>query len=198
MTITPSQSAVLLDVLGKSEPLDFIQDTLLSMCPVLFTDDDEHQNWVSSLAGLLGLRSEDLVVVGSARTGVSLNPNKNFKPFDADSDIDVAVLSSSLFENAWERLRNWGAGRLTIPTEAKTSLRNHRQFHIFWETVATDELVQFLPFGKRWMIAFADMAREGPSEGRVIKARIYRNLEALVTYQTKGVIKAKEKLNDVY
>jgi hypothetical protein len=44
-------------------------------------------------------------VVGSGNWGFSLNPRKGFKPFDNNSDIDVAIVSSLQFEEIWKEYR---------------------------------------------------------------------------------------------
>lgn len=48
---------------------------------------------------------ESVAVVGTGNWRYSLNPEKNFKPFDNRSDIDVAVVSSRRFNQTWEELR---------------------------------------------------------------------------------------------
>lgn len=44
----------------------------------------------------------DVIFVGSGRLGFSLKPDKRYMPFDDDSDIDLAIVSSSLFEKIWQ------------------------------------------------------------------------------------------------
>jgi hypothetical protein len=46
-----------------------------------------------------------VVVVGTGNWKFSLNPHKGFKTFDANSDIDVAVVSHDRFHQTWEELR---------------------------------------------------------------------------------------------
>lgn len=194
MKPTPASTTEFLNELVSTDPATFVLDSILKMTPALFQDEAEHASWIGTLSGFLGIARDSLHLVGSARTGVSLNPNKQFRAFDERSDVDIAVISEHHFEEGWQHLRDWGARRLNLPREARWSYDNHKKRHVFWETIATDELIQFLPFGKRWLIAFADMAREGPSDGRVVKARIYRNLDALITYQIKGITRARVAL----
>ena len=61
-------------------------------------------------------------IVGSAKLGVSLSPNKAFKEFvthstsksEKESDIDIAIISNNLFSDIWEKLRN-GKKEFYIP-----------------------------------------------------------------------------------
>lgn len=50
------------------------------------------------------IRAHSVIVVGSAKLGYSLSPTKNFKKFDDESDIDVAIISASHYESTWEAI----------------------------------------------------------------------------------------------
>lgn len=52
------------------------------------------------------MAASDIAIVGSAKYGFSLSPDKNFKVFDTEtSDIDVVIVSSALFNSTWHFLR---------------------------------------------------------------------------------------------
>lgn len=42
-----------------------------------------------------------IVVVGSARLGFSIKPERRYGPFSEESDIDVAIVSADHFERVW-------------------------------------------------------------------------------------------------
>lgn len=42
-----------------------------------------------------------IVVVGSARLGFSIKPSRRYGIFGEDSDVDVAIVSTDLFERVW-------------------------------------------------------------------------------------------------
>lgn len=52
-----------------------------------------------------------VMMVGSGKIGYSLSPSKKFKKFELDeesqnkSDIDIAIISSDIFENYWKLFR---------------------------------------------------------------------------------------------
>jgi hypothetical protein len=46
----------------------------------------------------------DVVVVGSARLGFSIKPSRRFESFGEESDVDVAVVSTHLFERVWKEV----------------------------------------------------------------------------------------------
>jgi hypothetical protein len=138
-----------------------------------------------------------IALTGSACLGVSLNPAKSLKPFDQNSDIDVAIISHYHFETAWRFLRSLGpAQRLGLSPPQHQTLRDHKSRLIYWGTVAADRVLTLLPFGKQWMIALNDMALVDPTSGRDIKARIYRDFEALRAYQLIAIQRAQKDLID--
>jgi hypothetical protein len=51
--------------------------------------------------GVDGLSPGDIRVVGSGRHGFSMKPRAGFKVFDDDSDIDVAVVNETVFDQVW-------------------------------------------------------------------------------------------------
>ena len=56
------------------------------------------------------LSNNDFLIVGSAKLGFSLSPRKKFKLFndqesEHQSDIDIAIISSQLFQECWESLK---------------------------------------------------------------------------------------------
>lgn len=44
----------------------------------------------------------DIVLVGSGKLGFSIKPNRRYGEFNDNSDIDVAVVSTSLFQKVWK------------------------------------------------------------------------------------------------
>lgn len=73
----------------------------------------EYNHSISSIINKnFNLTSNEFLIVGSAKIGFSLSPNKNFKLFNREgegnenqSDIDIAIISSELFVSCWEKLK---------------------------------------------------------------------------------------------
>ena len=161
---------------------------IIDRIPLLFGEDRErYATWRYQLAKGLGVDPSSLVVTGSCAFGVSLNPNKNYRFFDAESDIDVAVISDYHFTNAWRALRNLGVEIHSLPPATKQSVKDHVNRYIYWGTVATDRILHILPFGKEWSKVIETMQHTSPTEGRTIKARIYRDFDSLRAYQVNNL-----------
>jgi hypothetical protein len=58
----------------------------------------------SKIAKNFGLHPNQVLVVGSAKLGFSIAPDKEYHLFSDESDIDVALVSSPLFDEFWNQL----------------------------------------------------------------------------------------------
>jgi hypothetical protein len=181
--------------LANLNPSVFVSKWILERIPHVFDADQlKFIEWRRALADKIGVDSCAIVLTGSAGVGISLNPNKDFRRFDERSDIDVAVVSSYHFEVAWRYLRDMKSGYYRLGQGARRSVDDHRAKYVYFGTIATDQILEHLPFGKEWLIALSEMAKLNPTEGRDIKARVYRDFESLRGYQVSNVRKLS---NDV-
>jgi hypothetical protein len=174
----------------KMQPETFAMSYIFETVPKLFDTADACIAWKTKLAPLIDVDPFSIILIGSAATAISLNPHKNFRPFDADgrrSDIDVAVVSAFHFEIAWRYLRDVGAKKYQLSTKAQASLESHRQQYIYWGTIATESFLHLFPFGKQWTQALGDMAKVEPTLNREIKIRLYRDSFSLVSYHVNNI-----------
>ncbi len=74
-----------------------------------------------------------------------------------------------------------------MPQPAKQSVRDHVHKYIYWGTIATDKLLPYLPFGKKWLEALDQMSRIAPTVGRDIKIRVYKDFDSLRSYQVNNL-----------
>jgi hypothetical protein len=182
------QSALL-----NHEPGDFVSHFLFEPIPFIFNGDLKLWiDWKSHLGSLIDIDPYDMVLTGSSAVGFSLNPNKNFKRFDENSDIDCGIVSNYYFDVAWRYLRNAQTNWLSLPGSTKKAIKDHRQHFVFMGTIATDRILGQLPFGRTWLHALEAMANVGPTEGRSVKLRIYKDYGALRHYQTHGLSRLRE------
>lgn len=144
----------------------------------------------------LGINFHSLQIVGSAKIGFSLSPQKVLKPFhnqergSSSSDIDIAIISERLFLHFWNELRN---------TEGI-----YNQFYykyltgsIFRGYINDKNLQKIDGIREEWSnlvspinVALQDRLRfEHP-----ITYRIYRSWEDLEEYQLIGIEKARSAL----
>ena len=156
--------------------------------PFLFGDNLEaFANWRARLAKGLGVDPSAVIVTGSSAFGVSLNPHKNYKIFDERSDIDVAVISDFHFVQAWHSMRNLGSSLFKLAPAAQQAVRDHSNRLIYWGTIATDKILEIMPFSEQWSRAIEEQSKVLPTVGRKINARIYRDHASLREYQVNNL-----------
>jgi hypothetical protein len=60
------------------------------------------------LARRLDVQAKEITIIGSGRQGFSLSPDKNVgQPFRPQSDLDMTVVSSRLFQSLRDTFRRW-------------------------------------------------------------------------------------------
>ena len=168
---------------------------ILDRTPFIFKDNSlEHIEWKELLSSKINVDSKSIVFTGSSCCGFSLNPNKNYRDFQPDSDIDIAIVSELYFDIAWKSLRNLGTERFALSHVQKNSLNDHVNRLIYWGTIATDKILELLPFGKEWSLHLIDMSKISPVENRTINIRLYKDFESLRAYQINNLKFLKTEL----
>ncbi len=174
----------------------FASQYIFEAVPFVFGGDlGAYVSWKTELGVRLAIDPRAIAIVGSASLGFSLNPDKSFKAFDDSSDVDVAVVSYRFFESAWDHLRRLGAQKLAMSVPGQNAVKAHQTNYVFNGTIATDFILEYLPFAAQWLPAFAYMSGLQPTEGRDIRARIYRDFDSLREYQLRGVVAARAHLD---
>ena len=89
--------------LSRKECMGLARD-LLNGEPHCFHGSTSHFDSVRQyLAEALGVDEDAVALVGSGQNGFSLAPANNLRPFHPDSDLDFAIVSSSLFDEYCKR-----------------------------------------------------------------------------------------------
>lgn len=183
-----------LEELVSLSPQLVVSTWILNRVPVPFNNKiSEYEKWRLELANKLEVDPSEILITGSACFGVSLNPYKNYRFFDDESDIDVAIISEYFFNTSWRSLRNIGTKIHSMPPKSKQSVKDHVEKYIYWDTIATDKLLPYLPFGKSWQSSLDEMAKNPYTRGREIKARIYKDFDSLRAYQVNNLKNLRSK-----
>jgi hypothetical protein len=174
---------------------DLVSCHLFDAVPHLFDGDATlWRAWRTALATDLDVDAHSVLLVGSAAVGISLNPHKNLKPFDADSDVDVAVLSYRHFEDAWHTLRNLKPTALfRMSRAAQIDIKEHAPNYVYFGSIATERILPALTFGPDWADAIAEASKRDPTTDREVKIRLYRDVDALRRYQMRSISKTRDQ-----
>jgi hypothetical protein len=176
-------------VLDEEPTGSLVGRLILDRLPYAFDSKKQFFAWKDELAEGIGLDARDILVVGSAATGRSINPRKKFGVFGSGSDIDIAIISPHHFEVAWAWFRRTNPTFLTLNEEGHRLFRRHREQYVFDGMIAADYFLGFLPFGPRWIEEIQRCGKYLPPllQGRTQKVRIYKDNDALRQAQLRGL-----------
>jgi len=191
----PADDPLKTDLLSLKPPI-FVAKWFVEKTPHIFAGNaGAHVEWRRSVADALGVSLFDLVIVGSAALGKSLNPAKVLASFDHESDVDIAVISDHYFDIAWRWMRRLGADKYRLPREAQEWVKEHESRLVYWGSIATDQLLPHMPFGPEWVKQLAAFSAKPPVDGREINVRLYRDHASLESYLARSVRKARTVLD---
>ena len=133
----------------------------------------------SEIAKFFGLHPNQVLVVGSAKLGFSIVPCKPYRPFCDESDIDVALVSSTLFDKTWEDVFRYRDEVGYWPQFKEFSS------YLFRGWIRPDKVPRskIFSFGKEWWEFFRRMARDGMYGDYNIRGALYKSHFYLENYQ---------------
>ena len=88
------------------EDLDKLSDNVMVQKHISFGESyilssDQYFELKQDVSEKFRTHSSQVILVGSAKLGFSIAPEKRFRPFGDDSDLDVAIISDVLFDSLW-------------------------------------------------------------------------------------------------
>jgi hypothetical protein len=98
---------------GSEHEEVIVQKYIVHGTPYIFKDnEDKYFDLKREIAAHFSrhyssIHYNNIHMVGSAKLGFSIAPSKLWKPFDFESDIDVVIVSSKLFEKIWEDIHQF-------------------------------------------------------------------------------------------
>ena len=117
-------------------------------------------------------------MVGSAKLGFSIAPTQRYRPFGEESDIDLAVVSSQLFDtfaqatfDYWRHTPYW--------PQYQTCVK-----YMFRGWIRPDLLPPALAQRKRWWEFFQALTAEGTFGTYQIRAGLYKSWHYLDSYHS--------------
>ena len=84
----------------------------------------------NQIAEKFKIHPNEVIIVGSGKLGFSIAPQKRFKHFNVDSDVDVAIISEKLFDDFWLELLSFNINT-TSRTEKEENLYNEFRKYFF-------------------------------------------------------------------
>lgn len=185
------------EMLLSQDVLDIVRNVIFKGVPFSFArQPDIYLQMVNQIAVGLSVSAGNVCVVGSARLGFSLAPERFGTPFGEHSDIDVFVVSPELFDKSWFNIlayRKTPWARLKPPT--RKQLDAHREEHfVFRGWIYPNSISQALDIGENWMNTFNGLSTIPELSDLDIKGRLYRTWNHAEIYHRQGLIAIKNKI----
>lgn len=158
------------------------------------------------LSESIGLQEQNVVVVGSAKVGFSLNPENFPRQFSEDSDIDVIVVSEDLFDRVWLTLLEWHYPRRLVSLgRFESEWAQVRRKEIYWgwldptevryEGISFPDILKPLPdISTNWFNAFRALSLHPEFAARTISGRLYRTWKHAFRYHLEGLRLIRERI----
>ncbi len=132
----------------------------------------------------------EVIVVGSAKLGFSIAPQKRYQHFGDKSDIDVAIVSSALFDSFWKNVYNLWKEKVLWDTE--TDFKKY----LFQGWIRPDKLPNSKNFliGDDWWEFFRTLTSSGEFGPYKIRGALYKDYDYLQGYQNFAVQYCKDQI----
>ena len=188
------------ELLGADPVPEWLDEHFLRQDPFAFRRTG-FRRVVRLVSTQLDVDANGVYCIGSGAVGLSLSPRKivddNLKPFDDESDIDLAVISDFHFETAWRDLRQATQSILPVSQIAETVRENiaWQRKKLFDGAILAHKLLPELSFGGQWLPAMTRVSEAVVTmlDREVdINMWIYRDYWSLRNYVADGLVRCRE------
>jgi hypothetical protein len=174
-----------LAMLKERRHKELVEEHLIAGLPYVFKDSPKaYQDFVGTLAGQFRTPKEDISVIGSARIGFSLDPDKFGAPFGAASDLDTIVVNAAMFDTAWYQLYSLGQRRFSLERWVQSAFQEHRTNNVFWGFIVPEALPGVVTLSNLWFNVFREVGgRIRALAGHEVNGRLYRTWDHVRAHQ---------------
>lgn len=194
----------------------FADAEIMSGLPFIFANEGQLADFQAHVANALGEEgvAQNVRIVGSARTGFSLDPDRFPVPFREASDIDIVVVHTNLFDEIWRTMLTWDYLTIRNRSYQEQQWLSSRHYEVWsgwydppgWhfqerrgiELSFPDELKPLRDFAHTWFSAFRSLSRyKGHPEisRHKISARLYRTRNHANMYHVSGLRALRRRLS---
>ena len=139
----------------------------------------------------LGIHFNNIAIAGSAKTGISLSPKKNFAKFHEKSDFDIILVSRKLYYELWEAYVDMYYSQITIMEYAEVKKSIFKKFISLKEpTLKHDRIIKWVKDVDSFIKDFQLIYKINHE----INYRIYDSWESVERYHHFGLTQLKSKV----
>lgn len=134
--------------------------------------------------------NRDVYMVGSAKLGFSIKPKKLYKLFGDESDVDLAVVSATVYDRLWSEARRYTREGGFWEGDSLNHFKNDHANGVIKAYVLPDS--SSVPTRRMLFDLEADLQRSGASSVPVTIA-VWHSMDALEEYQLIAVKRCQKE-----
>jgi len=175
--------------LKSNDPSYLVRKNIIfGNCAVI--NDDQYLELRSDVAKQFSVHPNEVLVVGSAKLGFSTAPHKRYRVFNDNSDIDVVIVNSKLFDDIWYVVyKCW---------KNKVLWENEKDFQKYmfrgWLRPDFFPASQSMTTSKDWWEYFRALTASGKYGHYKLAGAIYKNWDYIEQYQAGAIAQCKDIL----
>lgn len=192
------------EILRTADSLDaVVREHIFQGTPYAFRSRPDSMHRLSDhLCQRMRVVATDIVVVGSARIGFSLSPDNFPRRFSDYSDIDVVIVSESMFDEFWHTMLKWNYPRRYSLVGVDWEWSKVRRNELYWgwfrpdavrfEGLSFPEVLKPIrDLSTTWFNAFQGLSLIRDFYARKVSGRLYRTWEHALRYHADGLRQIK-------
>lgn len=133
------------------------------------------------------LHPSQVVMVGSGKLGFSIKPTKRYTPFGDESDLDIAIISETLFNELWSSVFDYWRNNAAHFWATETQFKEY----LFRGWIRPDFLPLSTKRSYQWFEFFRQLTLTGKFGPYKINAGVYKSWWYLERYQQTAVAKCR-------
>jgi hypothetical protein len=167
---------------------------VLEGVPFAFRDSEAgYERLRQHISSILEVPPRDLAIVGSGRIGFSLDPEEFGRVFSDSSDLDVVVVSDSLFDMAWMELLRPKYRDYELTNQEREWVKAHKRY-VYWGNIRPDLLPSASTISRKWLEAFRGLSIYPEFAARDIHGWLYRSWWHVHLYHRQSLQKLADEL----
>lgn len=147
--------------------------------------DDSYYDLRQQVSDNFSIHPNEIVIVGSAKLGFSIAPQKRYREFCDTSDIDLAIISEKLFSKVWKDIFYYNCRSDWNPKDFSK--------YLFKGWIRPDKIPHddSFTFANEWFEYFMKVTNSGHFGSIKISGGIYKDWNFLETYHANCVEKCR-------
>ena len=139
------------------------------------------------------IHPQNFAVVGSAKVGFSLSPEKFGNLFSDSSDIDVVLVSDELFDELWLKLIEYKHTTVFMLSSTIQNRFRQLQKRLFYGIIRFDMLTNDFPIAKDWWKFFNRVSKDERFGPRRVRAAFFKGWKHVSYYYEESLRKLRQR-----